>query len=47
MKSLSVIVSKKASQHNLKNVGRAILCGSECGSFIHTCSFEGFSVMKF
>ena len=46
MKSLSVIVSKKA-QHNLKNVGRAILCGSECGSFIHTRSFEGFSVVKF
>ena len=42
-----VIVSKKASQHNFKNVGRAILCGSECGSFIHTRSFEGFSVVKF
>ena len=47
MKSLSVIVSKKASQHNLKNVGRTIRRGSECGSFIHTRSFEGFSVVKF
>ena len=36
MKSLSVIVSKKASQHNLKNVGRPIRCGSACGFlFIH------------
>ena len=47
MKSLSVIVSKKAFKHNLKNVGSAILCGSECGSFIHIRSFEGFSGVKF